>query len=142
MNVALLQRSADGPTGQAVPTIVEIQEWRPGSSRLWRSFQKGKRHNVQFLKKSVQSIAQVGTLPLKSLTLFPSEPFVFGPWMTTEFCTETCGGDGRLLEQRSCTPLHPDKSCASLSSDQTLRPGNKTCGEGQCEGIYIHPLPS
>ena len=67
---------------------------------------------------------------------FPSEPFIFGPWMTTEFCTETCGGEGRLLEQRSCTPLHPDKSCASLSSDQTLRPGNKTCGEGQCEGNY------
>ena len=62
MNVALLQRSADGPTGQAVPTIVENQEWRPGSSRLWRSFQKGKRQSVQYLKKSVTLLAQVRNL--------------------------------------------------------------------------------
>ena len=69
MNEALLQQSADGPTGQVVPTFVEIQEWRPGSSRLWRSFQKGKRHNVKFLKKSVQSIAQVRTLSLERLDM-------------------------------------------------------------------------
>ena len=76
--------------------------------------------------------------------VFLSEPFIFGPWTTTEFCTETCGGEGQLLEQRSCTPLHPDKSCASLSSDKTLRPGNKTCGEGQCEGNckILHFFPS
>ena len=69
MKEALLQQNADGPTGRAVPTIVEIPEWRPGSSRLWRSFQKEKRHNVKFLKKSVQSIAQVRTLALKSLDM-------------------------------------------------------------------------
>ena len=62
MNVALLHRSADGPTGQAVPTTAEIQEWRPGSSQLWRSFPKGKRHNVEYFKKLVPSRAQVRTL--------------------------------------------------------------------------------
>ena len=49
MNEALLQQNADGPTGQAVPSIVEMQD------------------NVQYLKKSVQLISQVRSLALKSL---------------------------------------------------------------------------
>ena len=67
--MVLLQQSADGPTGLVVPTSAEIQEWRPGSSRLWRSFPKGNRHNVKYLKKSVQSIAQVRTLAQKYLEM-------------------------------------------------------------------------
>ena len=63
MNEALLQQNADGPTGQAVPTIVEIQD------------------NVQYLKKSVQLIAQVRTLALKSLEInsFPLRAFHLWP---------------------------------------------------------------
>ena len=61
MNEALLQQNADGPTGQAVPSIVEIQD------------------NVQYLKKSVQLIAQVRSLALKSLEFnsFPLRAFCF-----------------------------------------------------------------
>ena len=69
VNEAPMQQYADIPIGQVVPTFAEIREWRPGSSHLWRSFPKGKRHNVQYLKKSVKSIAQVRTLALKSLDM-------------------------------------------------------------------------
>ena len=81
MNEAPLQQYADGPIGQVVPTFAEIQEWRPGSSHLWRSFPKGKRHNVKFLKKSVQSNAQVRSLALKSLEFnsFPLRAFHLWP---------------------------------------------------------------
>ena len=57
-----MQQYADIPIGQVVPTFAEIQEWRPGSSQLWRSFPKGKQHNVKYFKKLVASRAQVGTL--------------------------------------------------------------------------------
>jgi len=58
------------------------------------------------------------------------EPVVFGPWRDTDICTETCG-EGKLLEQRSCTPAH---SCASLKTTQTLRPGNTPCVGQHCQG--------
>ena len=74
-----MQQYADIPIGQVVPTFAEIREWRPGSSHLWRWFPKGKRHNVKFLKKSVQSVAQVRSLALKSLEInsFPLRAFCF-----------------------------------------------------------------
>ena len=67
------------------------------------------------------------------LTLILSEPFVFGDWTETDLCTETCGNEGKVLEQRSCTPAHPDKSCASLPTDKTLRLG-KACVGKPCQG--------
>ena len=63
MNEDLLPQNADGLTGQAVPSIVEIQD------------------NVQYLKKSVQLIAQVRSLALKSLEFnsFPLRAFHLWP---------------------------------------------------------------
>ena len=62
------------------------------------------------------------------------DPFVFGDWELTDLCTETCGEEGKLLEKRTCTPTHPDKSCANLPTNQTLRAGEQPCGRKPCKG--------
>ena len=62
------------------------------------------------------------------------DPFIYGEWDETDLCTETCGKEGKLLEKRSCTSTTPDKSCASLPTNETLRPGNKPCGDEPCNG--------
>ena len=41
------------------------------------------------------------------------------------------------MEQRSCTPAHPDWSCSSVSRNETLREGNNTCAEERCKGLSI-----
>ena len=68
-----------------------------------------------------------------NLTCAFKAPFVFGDWEETELCSETCG-KGKLLVQRTCTPAHPDKSCASLETAETLKPGKKTCKREPCKG--------
>ena len=66
---------------------------------------------------------------------------MFGDWEETDRCNETCGEEGKLLEQRTCTPTHPDKSCANLPASDTLRPGDKNCGVREpCKGdskVYL-----
>ena len=62
---------------------------------------------------------------------------MFGAWKDTELCTETCG-EGKVLEKRSCTPTHPDKSCAILPTAETLKPGKKTCVRDPCKGDSKH----
>ena len=41
------------------------------------------------------------------------------------------------MEQRSCTPAHPDWSCSSVSRNETLRVGKTTCAEERCKGLSI-----
>ena len=67
------------------------------------------------------------------INLSLQDPFVFGDWEETGICSETCG-EGKVLEKRSCTPTHPDKSCASLQANDTLRLGDKTCVGEPCKG--------
>ena len=71
-----------------------------------------------------------------NLNFCPQEPFVFGDWKEMEFCSVTCG-EGKVLVQRTCTPTHPDKSCACLPPSETLRPGNETCKRDPCEGEFF-----
>ena len=67
---------------------------------------------------------------------FLPEPFVFGEWTKTDKCSESCGKEGRVLEQRTCTPTHPHKSCSSLPIERTLRPSNESCADQPCEGLF------
>ena len=89
-------------------------------------------------EKPCETIACTGTnahISAKNRYDFSSlqEPFVFGEWKETDHCSETCG-KGKLLQQRSCTPTHPDKSCSSLPTSDTWRPGNKNCMPKLCKG--------
>ena len=133
-----LKQTVVGLIGPAVHTTVGIQRLRQSTRHFWMSHPKGQKLCVRYLSNRVeQQIAQVTRAHCsmkRKLTWFLSEPFVFGSWSDTEICSVTCGKKGKLLEQRSCTPAHPDKSCTSLPTNKTLRPGNKFCGGNPCKG--------
>ena len=76
--------------------------------------------------------------PAKLEASFPflPEPFVFGEWTKTDKCSESCGEEGRVLEQRTCTPTHPQKSCSSLPIERTLRLSTEPCADPPCEGLF------
>jgi len=87
---------------------------------------------VEAIPKELRAMCPLNT-EAKCGTIACTEPFVFGDWKATDLCTETCG-EGKLLEQRTCTPTHPDKSCASLPTLKTLKPGSETCEREPCKG--------
>ena len=63
--------------------------------------------------------------------LIISEPFLFGNWTTTSYCTSRCGEQRYKLQIRSCTPVSPNLppglSCNNLHEAATLMPSKVAC---------------
>ena len=134
----LWKTSATTPIGRVAPTSAEIKRRSFPIGRCWTTPPRLER-SAQYQRSPVMKVssAQVTFTNLNSqrlVFLFLPEPFVFGVWTKTDKCSECCGG--MVLEQRTCTPTHPHKSCSSLPIERTLRPSNESCAYQPCEGLF------
>ena len=81
------------------------------------------------------------TQNIQSQGLFYSAPFLFGPWMNTPYCNETCGTNRFYFELRTCVLVSPNLPANFSCQDQTtLRTGNKICPPSviDCAGNAKH----
>ena len=136
----LWKTSATIPIGRVAPTSAEMKRKSFPIGCCWTTPPRLE-PSVQYQRSPVMKVstAQVTFTNLSSqrLVFFSSpEPFVFGVWTKTDKCSESCGKEGRVLEQRSCTPTHPHKSCFSLPIERTLRLSAEPCADPPCEGLF------
>ena len=132
--------SATIPIGRVAPTSAEMKRRIIRIGLYWTTPPRLE-PSAQYQRSPVMKVssAQVTftNLYTQRLVFFSlPEPFVFGVWTKTDKCSESCGKEGRLFEQRTCTPTHPHKSCSSLSIERTLRPSTEPCTESPCEGLF------
>ena len=136
----LWKTSATTPIGRVAPTSAEMKRrsfpigccWttpprlEPSAQYQRSPVMNGSSAKVTFTNLNTQRLVCF-SLPV---------PFVFGVWTKIDKCSESCGKEGRLFEQRTCTPTHPHKSCSSLSIERTLRPSTEPCADAPCEGLF------
>ena len=126
------------PIGRVAPTSAEMKRRIIPIGLYWTTPPRLE-PSVQYQRSPVMKVlsAQVTFTNLNSQRLvflsFP-EPFVFGVWTKTDKCSECCGG--MVLEQRTCTPTHPHKSCSSLPIERTLRLSTEPCADQPCKGLF------
>ena len=128
------------PIGRVAPTSAEMNRRNILIGLYWTTPPRLE-PSAQYQRSPVMKVssAQVTFTNLNSQRLvFLSlpEPFVFGEWTKTDKCSESCGKEGRVLEQRTCTPTHPHKSCSSLPIERTLRLSTEPCADPPCEGLF------
>ena len=128
------------PIGRVAPTSAEMKRRSFPIGHCWTTPQRLE-PSAQYQRSPVMkmSTAQVIFTNLNSrrlVLLSLPEPFVFGEWTKTDKCSESCGEEGRMLEQRTCTPTHPRKSCFSLPIERTLRLSAEPCAGPPCEGLF------
>ena len=136
----LWKTNATTPIGRVAPTSAEMKRRNIPIGLYWTTPPRLE-PSAQYQRSPVIKVssAQVTFTNLNSQRLvflsFP-EPFVFGVWTKTNKCSESCGKEGRVLEQRTCTPTHPHKSCSSLPIERTLRLSTESCADQPCEGLF------
>ena len=136
----LWKTSATIPIGRVAPTSAEMKGRSFPIGCYWTTPPRLE-PSAQYQRSPVMKVssAQVRFTNLQSqrlVFLFLPEPFVFGEWTKTDKCSESCGKEGRVLEQRTCTPTHPHKSCSSLPIEWTLRLSTEPCADLPCEGLF------
>ena len=128
------------PIGRVAPTSAEMKRRIIRIGLYWTTPPRLE-PSAQYQRSPVMKVssAQVTftNLDTQRLVFFSlPEPFVFGVWTKTDKCSESCGNERRVLEQRTCTPTHPHKSCSSLPIERTLRPSTEPCADLPCEGLF------
>ena len=129
---------ANGPTGLLVTSSATHRESQT------RHVKRRPRHQMEtaeriwtkvctFQQRSICVTSTTSALVsnhwnLQTLNHFFAAPFLFGPWMNTELCNESCGTARFYLEFRTCVPVSPNLPANFSCQDQpTLRTGNVAC---------------